>query len=212
MGVGAIRGLPRRLIVVAVTTTAILFVLAGSASDAFTVNATRTFPIGTFGFGGYAPGFDGTFWTVSTGASSGGPVGHVDDEGHDLGDGFDISNEAALGIAYYGGRVFIPVASSYSRIVSYSVANGGNLVSADSETSNRMGSVQAILRSYPGGLGTLALGQAAKVATLDLTKSLGTHPWYPQAFHGNGINDPNYKVEGNDFETCALDGEGIVIG
>ena len=96
--------------------------MTGSASAAFSANPTRTFPIGTFQFGGYAPGFDGTFWTVATGSSSGGAVGHVDDEGNNLGDGFNINDSAALGIAYYGGRVYIPVGSSYSpRIISYNL-------------------------------------------------------------------------------------------
>jgi hypothetical protein len=199
------------LVVVAVMTMAIFIVLAGSASASFSANPTRTFPIGTWQFGGYAPGFDGTFWTVSTGSNSGGSVEHIDDEGHNLGDGFDVSIAAALGIAYYGGRVYIPNASGGSRIVSYNLS-GGDVLNTDSETNYRMGSNQAILRSYTNGLGTLALGQSAKVATLDLSKNFTMHPWYPQAFHGNGINDISYKVEGNPFETCSLDGEGIVIG
>ena len=70
-----------------------------------------------------------------------------------------------------------------------------------------------ILRAYPSGLGTVALGQNNKVATLNLASNVSKNPWYPMAFHGNGVNDPLYNVEvGNAFETCSLDGEGIVLG
>ncbi len=213
MGVGVIRGSLRRFLLVGAGTIAILVGMTSTASAAFSVTPTRSFPIGTFQFGGYAPGFDGTFWTVATGENSGGSVGHVDDEGHNLGDGFNINDSAALGIAYYGGRVYIPVGSSYSqRIVSYNTS-GGDFLHADSETGQRIGSNQVILRAYPNGLGTVGFGQNNKVATMNLASNVAAHPWYPMAFHGNGVNDPIYDSEvGNAFETCSLSGEGIVIG
>lgn len=186
-----------------------LLILASTAFAALTATPTRTFPIGGWTYGGYAPGFDGTFWRV-IGGSGGLTVSHFDDEGNDLGDGFSNSLSYPLGIAYYGGRVYIPNAGS-QRIVSYNTS-GGEALGTDSETNSRIGSNQVILRSYPSGLGTLGFGQNAKVASFDLTKNVVGHPWYPQAFHGNGINDPSYKVEGNSFETCSLDGEGIVVG
>ena len=134
MGVGDIRGSVGRFLVLAIATAAIFAAVTGTASAAFSANPTRTFPIGTYQFGGYAPGFDGTFWTVATGSSSGGAVGHVDDEGNNLGDGFNINDSAALGIAYYGGRAHIPVGSSYRyspRIISYNL-NGGDPIHPDS--------------------------------------------------------------------------------
>ena len=213
MGVGDIKGSIARFLVLATVTAAIFAAVTGTASAAFSANPTRTFPIGTYQFGGYAPGFDGTFWTVATGASSGGAVGHVDDEGNNLGDGFSINDSAALGIAYYGGRVYIPVGSSFTpRIISYNT-NGGDPIYPDEATGPRFGSNQLILRAYPSGLGTVALGQNNKVATLNLASNVSKNPWYPMAFHGNGVNDPLYNVEvGNAFETCSLDGEGIVLG
>jgi hypothetical protein len=206
MGVGAIRATLGRFAVVAVVAMAILLLLAGSASAAFSVTPSRTFPIGTFQFGGYAPGFDGTFWTVATGAESGGSVNHYDDEGHNLGDGFEFPFSAALGIGYYGGRVYIPLATSSGRMVGVNVNNPEEILTVDEETGRRMGSTQVILRTYPDGAASVGFGQINKVASLDLNDNSADHPWYPQAFYGNGINDAVYKVapEGNAFETCRL--------
>src|SRR6478672_8811719 len=92
MGVGeSIRGL--RVVATIAATVALFATLASGAQAAFSVTPTRTIPMPNFGFGGYAPGFDGTFWTVSTGANSGGTVSHVDDEGNDLGDSFAFKYE-----------------------------------------------------------------------------------------------------------------------
>jgi DNA-binding beta-propeller fold protein YncE len=212
MGVGeSIRGL--RVVATIATTVALFATLASGAQAAFSVTPTRTIPMPNFGFGGYAPGFDGTFWTVSTGANSGGTVSHVDDEGNDLGDSFAFKYEAALGIAYYGGRVYVPLASSFGRLVGVNVNNPEDILIADSETSQRAGSNQFILRSYPDGSASAGFGQTNKVASFDLKDGDKTHPWYPQSFYGNGINDVVYKPppEGNAFETCRLGLGGVPV-
>lgn len=196
---------------VAMTLLAVLAFGAVAQAAPFSATPTRTFAIGSFSFGGYAPGFDGTFWRVS-GSGSSGTVSHVDDEGNDLGDTFAISY-LPLGIAYYGGRVLIPVASTSSAgMVSYDVDTGADVIIADTETSQRMGSNQKIIRSYPSGLVTMGFGQNNKVATLDAGGGSSANPWYPQAYHGIGINNPSYNAAGNAFETCALSGAGVVIG
>jgi hypothetical protein len=195
---------------VAMTLLAVLAFAAVAQAAPFSATPTRTFTIGSFTFGGYAPGFDGTFWRVS-GSGSSGTVSHVDDEGNDLGDTFVISY-LPLGIAYYGGRVLIPVASTSSAgMVSYDVSTGANVIVADAETSQRMGSNQKIIRSYPSGLVTMGFGQNNKVATLDAGGGSAEHPWYPQAYHGIGINT-GYNPAGNAFESCVLSGAGVVVG
>jgi hypothetical protein len=196
-----------------VATAALFLALAATVQAAtFTATPTRTFPIGSFGFGGYAPGFDGTFWRVSGSSSTNtGTVSHIDDEGNDLGDTFGI-NYLPLGIGYYNGRVLIPVTSSFSSgLVSYDVNTGANVIVADSETGQRIGSNQKYIRTYPSGLVTLGLGQNNKVATLNAADTTTEHPWYPQAWHGIGINAP-YNPAGNAFETCSLGSGGVVIG
>ena len=72
---------------------------AGPAQGAFSTTPTRTIPIGGF----YSPGFDGTFWTVASGGNTG-AVGHYDDEGNDLGDGFTFPYNGfyPLDSGYYG--------------------------------------------------------------------------------------------------------------
>lgn len=205
-------GMARRLVAIAATALVAVIALAGVAQAAFTATPTRTFPIGSFQFGGYAPGFDGTFWRVSGSSSTNtGTVSHIDDEGTDLGDTFGISY-LPLGIGYYNERVLIPVSSSTpAGLVSYNVNTGANVISADSETGQRIGSNQKYIRTYPSGLVTLGLGQNNKVATLNAGDLSTEHPFYPQTWHGIGINTA-YNAAGNNFETCSLGSGGIVVG
>jgi hypothetical protein len=127
---------------------------------------------------------------VSGGSSPPSVVSHVDDEGHDLGDGFEFDLPYPIGIAYYGGRVYLLVGDQIVRIASYKT-DGTDFLHEDEETRFRLGSTQVELRAYPSGLGTVGLGQLSKVATLDLSRNVADHPWYPMAFHGNGVNDPD---------------------
>lgn len=186
---------------------------AGAAAGS-SVTPTRTFAIGTFSPGDYAPGFDGTFWTVMTAGANKGFVGHLDDEGHNLGDGFEISYGGfyPLSIGYFDGRVLISLgSSSTARIASFNVATGGNLITPDLETNQRLGSNQRIIRTFPGGLMTAALGQDNKIGTLNAASSPSESPWYPQAYHGVGIN-ASYNPDGNAFESCVLSGSGTYVG
>jgi hypothetical protein len=173
-----------------------IFVFTAQAA-AFSATPVRTFPIGSFPqWGGYAPGFDGTFWRIYEGGS----VGHVDDVGNDRGDGFSTGIVNPQGIGYYGGRIYVPNADGL-KLKGIDVGAGHAQLNADSSTRSRLGNNQRTIRTYPNGGALLTFGQDNKVGALDLTNSDSTNPWYPQAFHGVSIN----TVSGTQaLESCVL--------
>lgn len=163
---------------------------AGSASAALSVTPTRTLGMGSL----FDVAPDGTFWSVS-----GSTISHTDDEGNNLGDGFNFNypNYIPLGIGYYENRVYMTGSISFgSRLISYqAISNdpGHDLLESDNETDERIGGNQAMFRMFDGGGMAVALGQENKIGILsaaDLTKE---HPYYPQGFHGAGINK-NFTV------------------
>ena len=189
--------------------------LVGSAKAALSVTPTRTFGMGSL----YAQAPDGTFWTTPLGTSSVASFSHFDDEGNNLGDGFSVSrtNYFPLGIGAYAGRVYVSVSSSgYSqRLLSY-LANTGDpahdLVASDEETGRRTGGNQMMLRVFSGGAGALALGQENKVGTFDAGDLTKTHPFYPQAFHGAGINQNFTAIPPLGLESCVVGTGGPPVG
>lgn len=181
--------------------------LAGSARAALSVAPVRTFPISSLLYG-LAP--DGTIWATPSGESSVASFSHFDDEGNDLGDGFSVSrnNYFPLGIGYYGNRVYVTDAADFGgRLISYQADSADpahDLLQSDTATNERMGSNQAALRVFSDGSMAVALGQENKVATLDGKDLTKDHPFYPQAFHGAGINK-NFTVEPPyALESCVL--------
>lgn len=186
----------RLLAIVAIASVAILGI-AGSASAALSVTPIRTF--GMSSLYGQAP--DGTFWTTPSGESSTASFFHYDDEGNNLGDGFSVSRSSyfPLGIGFYANRVYVTVAGSSfgQRLISYQANSADpahDLVADDEGTSRRIGGNQAMLRIFPDGSGALALGQENKVGTFNAADLSTEHPFYPQAFHGAGINQ-NFTTE-----------------
>lgn len=205
----------RLSLLLAIASIAVL-ALAGSAQAALSVNPIRTFGMGSL----YAQAPDGTFWTTPSGFTSNtASFSHFDDEGNNLGDGFSVArnNYFPLGIGAYAGRVYVTVSSSgYSqRILTY-LANTSDpahdLVASDEDTGRRMGGNQAMLRVFSDGFGALALGQENKVGTFDASKLPDEHPFYPQAFHGAGINQNFTKEPPFSLETCTVGGEGPPVG
>ncbi len=180
-----------------------LLALAASASAALSVTPTRTFPPGASLFDVAA---DGTLWSVV--GYEGGSFIHTDDEGNNLGDGFNYPYYYPLGIGYYGNRVYMTTASSFGhRLVSYQVNSSDpnhDPLESDTETDERIGGNQAMLRMFDDGGMAIASGQENKVGTLD-GKDLSTgHPYYPQGFHGAGINK-NFTAEPPfNLESCVV--------
>lgn len=160
----------------------------------------------------YAQAPDGTFWTTPSGFTSNtASFSHFDDEGNNLGDGFSVArnNYFPLGIGAYGGRVYVTASSSgYSqRILSYRIDTeeaGHELLASDEETGRRMGGNQAMLRIFSDGGGALALGQENKVGTFNAASLVSEHPFYPQAFHGAGINQDFTKKPPFGLESCVV--------
>ncbi|HEX6204723.1 MAG TPA: hypothetical protein VFZ29_02835 [Solirubrobacterales bacterium] len=197
-----------RLAAILAVALAALSILAGSASAALSVTPTRTFPMGSL----YAQAPDGTFWTTPSGFTSNtASFSHFDDEGNNLGDGFSVArnNYFPLGIGAYGGRVYVTASSSgYSqRILSYRIDSeeaGHELVASDEGTGRRMGGNQAMLRIFSGGGGALALGQENKVGTFNAASLVKDNPFYPQAFHGAGINQDFTKKPPFALESCVV--------
>lgn len=186
-------------------------ILAGSAQAA-TVSMT---PVRTVGMGSfYSLSPDGTIWSLSPG-SSGGAVHHYDNEGNDLGGGFTFSRNSffPLSFAYYGGRVYIPEAttSSYTLLTSYQVEGGGpshGFLFSDFETQKRTGSLGMYIRAGANGVATVAMGQNNKVATMNLADLNQEHPFYPQLFMGAGIN-VEFNPLGSTFESCSAGTEAV---
>jgi hypothetical protein len=162
----------------------------------------------------YAIAPDGTFWTSRTTSNSTGAIQHFDDEGDDLGDGFNV-NAYPLGVGVDGNHVYITNGSGFAdSLLSYEPAAGGaepGVISSDLETDERLGSDQATLRVFPGGGAAVAMGQLNKVATINLAVTSTAHPFYPQLFMGAGINVPSYE-SGNTFESCAVGNGGPIAG
>jgi hypothetical protein len=194
-------------VIAATLTSAVLAgaIFAGAAQAVFSVTPTGTVPIGKPT--AYGPGFDGTFWTVS-----GSSVGHIDDEGNNLGDGFTYSygTPFPLDAAYFGGRVYITLGSGGAKMIGVNTGGSHDILIPDSETNSRMGGNQKALRTFSNGTAALAFGQDNKIGMLNLSDGSSTHPWYPQTFMGSGINK-TYNPAGNDFETCSV-GPGAVGG
>ncbi len=196
----------RLSVLVAIASIAVL-ALAGSAQAALSVTPTRTFGMGSL----HAQAPDGTFWTTPTGTSNTASFSHFDDEGNNLGDGFSVArnNYFPLGIGAYAGRVYVTASSSgYSqRILSY-LANTADpahdLVASDEGTGRRMGGNQAMLRIFSNGGGALALGQEDKVGTFNAADLAKEHPFYPQAFHGAGINKDFTTKPPFSLESCVV--------
>ena len=192
-----------------------MLAFAGSAQAALSVNPTRTFGMGSL----YAQAPDGTFWTTPSGFTSNtASFSHFDDEGNNLGDGFSVArnNYFPLGIGAYGGRVYVTASSSgYSqRILSYRINTeeaGHELVASDEGTGRRMGGNQAMLRIFSDGGGALALGQENKVGTFNAASLVKENPFYPQAFHGAGINQDFTKKPPFGLESCVV-GTGPPVG
>jgi hypothetical protein len=188
--------------------------LAGSAQAALSVSPVRVF--GMYPLYGLAP--DGTIWATPSGESSTATFFHFDDESNDLGDGFSVarSNYFPLGIGYYGNRVYVTVSGSSfgQRLISYQAQSedpAHDFLAADEETSRRIGSNQAMLRVFSDGSGVLALGQENKVGTFSAADLTVKHPFYPQAFHGAGINK-NFTAEPPlALESCNLELNGVPV-
>lgn len=167
-----------------------LLALAGSASAALSVTPTRTFGMGSL----FDVAPDGTFWSVS-----GSTISHRDDEGNNLGDGFNFSypNYTPLGIGYYGNRVYMTGSVNFGhRLISYQAISsdpGHDLLESDTETDERIGGNQAMFRMFDDGGMAVALGQENKIGILDGKDLTKGHPYYPQGFHGAGINK-NFTV------------------
>lgn len=200
-------------LLLAIASIAVL-AFAGSAQAALSVSPTRTFPMGSL----YAQAPDGTFWTTPSGSSNTASFSHFDDEGNNLGDGFSVArnNYFPLGIGAYGGRVYVTASSSgYSqRILSYRIDSeeaGHELVASDEGTGRRMGGNQAMLRIFSDGGGALALGQENKVGTFNAASLVKENPFYPQAFHGAGINQDFTKKPPFALESCVV-GTGPPVG
>lgn len=168
-------------------------------------------PVRTFGMSSlYALSPDGTIWTTPSGESSTASFSHFDDEGNDLGDGFSVSrnNYFPLGIGFYGDRVYVTVGSGLGgRLISYQANSADpahDLLFTDTATNERIGSNQAALRVFGDGSMAVALGQENKVGTLDGKDLTKEHPFYPQGFHGAGINQ-NFTAEPPlALESCNL--------
>lgn len=197
---------PKRLSMLLAIASIAVLALAGSAQAALSVAPVRTF--GMSSLYGLAP--DGTIWTTPSVESNAASFSHFDDEGNDLGDGFSVSrnNYYPLGIGFYGNRVYVTDAASFGgRLISYQADSADpahDLLSSDTATNERMGSNQAALRVFSDGSMAVALGQENKVGTLDGKDLTKEHPFYPQAFHGAGINK-NFTVEPPfALESCVL--------
>jgi len=188
-------------------------VLAGSAQAALSVAPVRTFGMGSLY--GLAP--DGTIWATPAGESSTASFSHFDDEGNDLGDGFSVSrnNYFPLGIGFYGNRVYVTVSSSFGgRLISYQANSADpahDLLFSDAGTDERIGSNQAALRVFSDGSMAVALGQENKVGTLDGKDLTKEHPFYPQAFHGAGINKNFLAEPPFALESCVLGLGGVPV-
>jgi hypothetical protein len=185
-----------------VTLCVLIAAAAGPAASqaAVTLEPIGTDPIpswGSWGDSTMAP--DGTYWIVTANGNTG-TVWHYDDDGNDLGDGFDITRNGfnPMSIAYYGGRVYLGMAAA-PKLLSYRVDTGDGLVWNDADTGYRLGSLGAHLRIGPNGVGAVATGQANKIGLLDFGNVNADHPFYSQAFMGWGINDGN-----DSFQSCHL--------
>jgi hypothetical protein len=167
-----------------------LAAFAGSASAAFSVTPTRTLGMGSL----FDVAPDGTFWSVS-----GSTISHTDDEGNNLGDGFSFNypNYTPLGIGYHGNRVYMTGSITFgSRLISYQAVSsdpGHDLLESDNETDERIGGNQAMFRMFDDGGIAVALGQENKIGILSGKDLTAEHPYYPQGFHGAGINK-NFTV------------------
>lgn len=205
----------KRLPVLLAIASIVVLALAGSAQAALSVSPTRTFGMGSL----YAQAPDGTFWTTPSGSSNTASFSHFDDEGNNLGDGFSVArnNYFPLGIGAYNGRVYVTASSSsYSqRILSYLIDTADpahDVLASDEETGRRMGGNQAMLRVFSGGGGALALGQENKVGTFNAADLTTDHPFYPQAFHGAGINQDFTKTPPFSLESCVVGLGGPPVG
>ena len=178
-----------------------LFALPGSASAALSVTPTRTFGMTSL----FDVTTDGTLWGVS-----GSSIVHVDDEGNDLGDGFSYNypNFTPLGVGYYGNRVYMTGSITFGhRLISYQAESsdpGHDLLESDTETDERIGGNQAALRMFDDGDMAIASGQENKVGTLDGKDLTTAHPYYPQGFHGAGINKDFTAEPPFNLESCVV--------
>lgn len=204
----------RHVLVLLAIASIVGMVLAGSAQAALSVAPLRTFG-GMGSLYGLAP--DGTIWATPAGESSTASFFHLDDEGNDLGDGFSVSRNSyfPLGIGYYGNRVYVTVSSSFGgRLISYQADSADpahDFLFTDSGTDERIGSNQAALRVFSDGSMAVALGQENKVGTLDGKDLTKEHPFYPQAFHGAGINKNFLAEPPFALESCVLGLGGVPV-
>jgi hypothetical protein len=194
---------------------ATLFFSAAAAASPLSLTPDHLVPMVAGANVNYAIASDGTFWTSRTTSISTGAIQHFDDEGDDLGDGFDVI-AYPLGIGTDANHVYITNGSGIAgdSLLSFEPAAGGTepgRLGSDLETDERLGSDQATLRVFPGGVAAVAMGQLDKVATMDLAVTSSEHPFYPQFFMGAGINVPSYE-SGNTFESCAVGNGGPVAG
>ena len=204
----------RRLLVLLAIALIAVLALAGSAQAALSVSPTRTFG-GMGSLYGLAP--DGTIWATPAGESSTASFFHLDDEGNNLGDGFSVSRNGyfPLGIGFYGNRVYVTVSSSFGgRLISYQANSADpahDFLFTDAGTDERIGSNQAALRVFSDGSMAVALGQENKVGTLDGKDLTKEHPFYPQAFHGAGINKNFLAEPPFALESCVLGLGGVPV-
>ncbi len=155
----------------------------------------------------YAMAADGTIWTFHK-TSNGGVVDHLDGQGNDLHEGFELPNFEIYdyGFAYYSGRVYLDVAGDGETVLyNFPVANPSAYTFSDFETQNRFGSSGAVLRVAANGSAAAAMG--GKIAALNFN-DVDKSPYYPQLFAGAGIN----KYLGTEFEGCVFNAEGVVLG
>lgn len=196
--------LKRLATIISITALGVL-ALSSSAQAAFSMAPTRTFAIGSL----YALSNDGTFFQASGGVSTG-TVVHYDDEGNNLGDGFNFTHPGSLiiGVGAYNNRVYMTDSSGSSRLISYQAVSpdpNHDPLYSDPETNERIGGNQAMLRVLSDGTILLGLGQENKVGILNGNDLSKTHPFYPQAFHGAGINKAASEFNPPmNFESCVV--------
>jgi DNA-binding beta-propeller fold protein YncE len=195
-----------RLFLVFTTLVAALLVAVGAAGAAVpSLTPGRTIPMGYTATTHYTLAPDGTLWVVRETGSDQGKVWHLDNAGGTLAE-YSISRGYfyPLGIAYYGGRVYVSTATSlFAQLLSWPAGEIGiaTPAAAEAETGRRLGSLGFYIRAGESGNILGPLGQANKIAVLNGNAVTGAHPYYPQTVMGAGINS-GYNPLGTPFEIC----------
>ncbi len=160
----------------------------------------REVPINTLN-NPYTPLQDGSVWMTYATSGAGGTVVHLDGQTGGIIDSFFVAINGYFPktIGYANNRVYIV---SGSQILSFTTNQTGatnpGLVFSDAETGYRLGSNQMFMRLGSDGTATIALGQSNRVAALNFNDLSASHPFYPQAIYGAGVN----AGSGTGFEVC----------